>query len=153
MASFNNVILMGNLCREIDLQQTKGGTSVLNNALAVNEKRKDATGNYVDDVAFIEIVLWGRAAEVVAQYLSKGSPLIVQGKIQQDNWLDKDTGANRSKLKVNVREFQFLPKDSQAASGGFDQSSPQSYDQSPQPTTQPPAMGGGQFDGDSDIPF
>lgn len=120
MASYNRVILMGNLTRDIELRAV-GSSQVGGFGLAVNEKYKDKSGQYVDKVVFIDCEAWGKAAEVMAQYLSKGRPVLVEGKLQMDTWQDKQTGASRSKLKVRVDSFTFVGSKG-GDSGGQDDS-------------------------------
>ena len=98
MASFNKVILVGNLTRIPELRQIPSGQSVTDIGLAVNSRRKSASGELVDEVTFVEITLWGRDAEVVCQYTTKGSPLLVEGRLKLDTW--QHEGQNRSKLRV-----------------------------------------------------
>lgn len=102
MASYNRVILMGNITRDVELRYTPSNMAVTDIGLAVNDKRKTASGEWVDEVTFVDITLWGRNAEIVSQYLSKGSPLLVEGRLKLDTW-EKD-GKKNSKLKV-VGEF------------------------------------------------
>jgi len=107
MASFNRVILIGNLVREIEVRHTTNTKmAVCQNAIAVNERRKNAAGEWVDETSFIDVTFFGRTAELVSQYLTKGSPIFVEGKLKQDTW-EKD-GQKRSKLYVIVEKMQFL---------------------------------------------
>ena len=86
MASYNRVILVGNLTREIELRYTPGGTAVMDNALAVNDRRKTASGEWVEEATFVDVTFWGRTAEVASEYLSKGSPVLVEGRLKLDQW-------------------------------------------------------------------
>ena len=108
MASYNKVLLMGNLTRDIEIKQFSGGTSVGKLGLAVNEKYKDRNDQWVERVNFIDCDVFGRKAEVMAQYLTKGSPVFIEGKLRLDTWQDKNDGSNRSKLKVVIDNFQFV---------------------------------------------
>jgi len=106
MASFNRVILAGNLTRDIELRETPGGASVADAGLAVNDRRKQGD-EWVDETSFIDLTLWGRTAENAAEYLSKGSPILIEGRLKQDSW-QNDQGEKRTKLKVVVDRLQFL---------------------------------------------
>jgi single-strand DNA-binding protein len=86
--------------------------------LAVNDKRKGANGEWVEEVTFVDVTLWGRTAEVVTEYSSKGSPLLIEGRLKQDKWQDKNTGENRSKLKVVGERMQLLSSKSGGGGGG-----------------------------------
>jgi len=98
MASFNRVVLVGNLTRTPELRQIPSGLSVTDIGLAVNDRRKLATGEWVDEVTFVDITLWGRQAEIACEYTTKGSPLLVEGRLKLDSW--EAEGQKRSKLKV-----------------------------------------------------
>mgnify|MGYP001282955044 CR=1 FL=1 len=106
MASFNRVILAGNLTRDIDLRETPGGASVADAGLAVNDRRKQGD-EWVDETSFIDLTLWGRTAQTAAEYLSKGSPILLEGRLKQDSW-ENEAGEKRTKLKVVVDRLQFL---------------------------------------------
>ena len=86
MASFNRVILLGNLTRDVEIRHLPSGSVVGEVGLAVNDRRKTATGEWVDETSFFDITLWGRTAEVAAQYLSKGSPMLCEGRLKQETW-------------------------------------------------------------------
>lgn len=117
MASFNKVMLMGNLTRDIEIRHTPSNTAVGNFGLAVNRKYKTQSGEQREEVAFIDCEAWGRTAEVMAQYLSKGRPVFVEGRLKFDSWDDKNGGGKRSKLSVVVDNFQFID----SGSGGGNQ--------------------------------
>jgi len=106
MASFNKVILMGNLTRDPEVRYTPGGTAVSEIGLAVNDRRKDAKGDWVDEVTFVDITLWGRQAEIAGEYLNKGSQILVEGRLKLDSW-EKD-GQKRSKLRVVGENMRML---------------------------------------------
>lgn len=110
MASFNRVILMGNLTRDPEVRYTPGGTAVTDLGLAVNRQWFDKNANEKkEDVTFLDVTLWGRTAEIAGEYLSKGRPVLIEGRLQMDTWQDKDTGQNRSKLKVVGENMTLLP--------------------------------------------
>lgn len=108
MASYNKVLLMGNLTRDVEIRQLPSGSSIANIGLAVNEKYKDKNDQWVERTNFIDCEAWGRKGEVIAQYLTKGSPIFIEGKLRLDTWQDKNDGSNRSKLKVVVENFDFV---------------------------------------------
>jgi single-strand DNA-binding protein len=107
MASFNQVILLGNLTRDVELKHTPSNQAVANIGLAMNRQYQTREGERREEVTFVDCEAWGRQAEVMAQYLSKGRPVFIQGRLKLDTWQDKD-GGNRSKLKVVVENFQFV---------------------------------------------
>src|SRR6476469_3417380 len=100
MPSFNKVILMGNLTRDPELRYTPKGTAVAQIGLAVNRQWKSESGEQKEEVTFINVDAWGRQAEVIAQYLKKGAPLFMEGRLKLDTWEDKNTKQKVSKLKV-----------------------------------------------------
>ena len=108
MPSLNKVILMGNLTRDPEIKHTASGTAVGDIGLAVNRVTKDEQGEKREEVTFIDVTLWGRIAELVGQYMTKGRPVLIEGRLHLDQWQDKETGANRSKLKVVATNIQFL---------------------------------------------
>jgi len=115
MASFNRVILAGNLTRDPELRYTPKGTAVVQLSLAVNRKWKTETGESKEEVSFVEVDAFGRQAEVISQYMRKGRPLLVEGRLKQDTWEDKNTHQKMSKLKVVLEQFTFI--DSQRPEG------------------------------------
>lgn len=114
---FNKVILMGNLTRDPEVRTTPSGQSVANFSLAVNRTWKGQDGQMQDSVSYIDCVAWGKAGEIIAQYLSKGRPVLVSGRLDQRSWEDKETGGKRSKVEVVVEDFNFVD------SGGGNQNS------------------------------
>lgn len=116
MATYNRVILVGNLTRDIELRYTPAGTAVADIALAVNERRKAASGEWVEEVTFVDITMWGRTAEVASEYLGKGSPILVEGRLRQERW--ESEGKKRSKLKVVCERMQMLSGTNAPASSG-----------------------------------
>src|SRR5438309_1089650 len=120
MASFNKIILMGNLTRDPELRYTPKGTAVAKIGLAVNRTWKTESGEQKEEVSFIDIEAWGRQAEVIAQYMKKGSPLFVEGRLKLDSWEDKNTKQKVNKLKVVLESFNFIggPREGGAGGGG-----------------------------------
>ena len=106
MASFNRVILVGNLTRDVDLKYTQGGTAVTEVGLAVNDRRKNQNGEWVEETTFVDVTLWARTAEVASEYLSKGSPVLIEGRLRLDSW--ETDGQKRSKLRVTGERMQML---------------------------------------------
>ncbi len=115
MASYNRVILLGNLVRDIELRYTTSRMAVCQNAIAVNDRRKNASGEWIDETSFVDVTFFGRTAEVVSEYLGKGSPIFVEGRLKQDTW-EKD-GQKRSKLYVIVDRMQLLGGRSEGKNG------------------------------------
>ena len=105
---FNKVILMGNLTRDPEVRTTPSGQSVANFSLAVNRTWRDANGQTQDSVSYIDCVAWGKAGEIIAQYMQKGRALLVSGRLDQRSWDDKESGAKRSKVEVIVEDFNFV---------------------------------------------
>ena len=108
MASFNRVILVGNLTRDPELRYTPKGTAVAQLGVAVNRQWKSDTGEAKEEVTFVDVDAFGRQAEVIGQYLKKGRPILIEGRLKYDTWEDKQTNQKRSKLKVVLESFQFL---------------------------------------------
>ena len=106
MASYNRTILVGNLTRDPELRYIPSGTAVTDIGLAINDKRKDASGKFVDETTFVDVTLWGRTAEVAGEYLSKGSPVLIEGRLKLDTW--ETDGQKRSKLKVVGERLSML---------------------------------------------
>jgi len=106
-ASFNQVTLVGNLTRDIELRRTTGGTAVTDIALAINDRVK-RDGDWVEQTTYVDVTLWGRTAEVAEEYLGKGSSALISGRLQMDKWEDRETGKERQKLKVVADRLQLL---------------------------------------------
>ena len=105
MASYNRVVLVGNLTRDVDLRYTPQGTPVTDIGLAVNDRVKK-NNEWVDEATFVDVTLWGRTAEVASEYLSKGSPVLIEGRLKLDSW--EQDGQKRSKLRVVGERMQML---------------------------------------------
>jgi single-strand DNA-binding protein len=108
MASFNKVILVGNLTRDPELRYTPKGMAIAKFGLAINRVWKNEAGESKEEVTFVDIDSFGRQAETIAKYLKKGSPFLVEGRLRLDQWDDKQTGQKRSRLGVVLEGFQFL---------------------------------------------
>jgi single-strand DNA-binding protein len=124
MASFNRVILLGNLTRDVEVRYLQSGTAVADVGMAVNDRRKGQNGEWIEETTFVDVTLWGRTAEVAGEYLSKGSPLLVEGRLKYDTW-EKD-GQKRSKLSVVCERMQMVGSKGGGGGGGRGQN--QSYD-------------------------
>lgn len=109
MASFNQVILLGNLTRDVELRYIPASnTPVASFGLACNRKFKSANGEDREEVTFVDCTAFGKQAEVINQYFNKGKPIFIQGRLKFDTWEDKQGGGKRSKLSVVVENFQFV---------------------------------------------
>lgn len=107
--SINKVVISGNLTRDAELRSTPSGTSVLNLGVAVNDRRRNSqTGEWEDYANFIDCTMFGRRAESLAQYLTKGTKVAIEGRLHYSSWQDRNTGANRSKVDVTVDEIEFM---------------------------------------------
>jgi single-strand DNA-binding protein len=108
MASFNKVILAGNLTRDPELRYTPKGTAIARLGLACNRKWKSETGELKEEVTFVDVDAFGKQAETIGQYLKKGRPILIEGRLRYDTWEDKQSGQKKSKLGVVLESFQFL---------------------------------------------
>jgi len=154
MANFNKVFLMGNLTRDPEVRYTPKGTAIATIGLAVNRVWTTETGEKKEEVTFVDVDVWGRQAETIGQYMSKGRPIFIEGRLKLDQWDDKESGQKRSKLKVVCEGFQFIgaPKGTAEVS---DQAPPPnrapqraSRPAPPPPEAQPPSG-----EGEDNIPF
>jgi len=121
MASLNKVMLIGNLTRDPEVRYTPKGTAVCDMAIAVNRRfLNETTGERQEEVTYLDIVLWGKQAELAGQYLAKGRSVFIEGRLQMDSWEDKATGQKRSKIKIVAEQMQFLsgPGGAGAQGGG-----------------------------------
>ena len=124
MVSFNKVVLLGNLTRDPEVRYTPSGTAVASFSIAVNRRYKQGDETK-DEVSYIDIVVFGKTAENCGQYLNKGDAILVDGRLQQRRWVDKESGQKRSKVEVVAQTVNFMPKRSgQAPRGGDSQSEP-----------------------------
>ena len=153
MASFNRVILLGNVTRDLELRYIPSGTAVTDIGLAVNDRRKNASGEWVEETTFVDVTLWGRTAEVACEYLSKGSPVLIEGRLKYETW--ETDGQKRSKLKVIGDRMQMLGTRGGGGGGGSGgrpagQSDSQHSQAAPPENDYPPPP---QQGGEDDIPF
>jgi single-strand DNA-binding protein len=150
MASFNKVILLGNLTRDPEVRYTPKGTAVTDLGLAVNRTYTADNGEKREEVTFVDVTFWGRTAEVAGEYLKKGRPVFVEGRLQLDSWDDKQSGQKRTKLKVIGENMQMLGAPRGGGSGGGDEESSggsRASRPAPPPKTAPSAPD------DDEIPF
>jgi single-strand DNA-binding protein len=108
MANLNRVLLIGNLTRDPELRYTPKGTAVTEIGLAVNRVYSGDDGERKEETTFVDVTLWARLAEIAGQYLKKGRPVFIEGRLQLDSWDDKQTGQKRSKLRVVAENIQLL---------------------------------------------
>nr|WP_232107379.1 single-stranded DNA-binding protein [Gimesia alba] len=119
MASFNKVILVGNLTRDPQVRYTPGGSAVAEIGLAVNRSWFDKNSNSrKEETTFVDVTLWGRTAEVASEYLTKGRSVLIEGRLQLDQWDDKESGQKRSKLKVVGENMTMLGGRGESGGGG-----------------------------------
>jgi single-strand DNA-binding protein len=105
-SSFNRVILLGNLTRDVEIRYIPSGMAVTDIGLAVNDRRKNQSGEWTEETTFVDVTLWGRTAEVAGEYLSKGSPILIEGRLKLESW--ETEGQKRSKLKVVGERMQMV---------------------------------------------
>ena len=118
MASLNKVYLLGNLTRDPDLRSLPSGQSVCELGLAVGRRYVNSNGQEVEDTCFVDVVVWGRSAANCKQYLEKGSQVLVEGRLQLDQWEDRNGGGKRSKLRVVAEQIQFMNRRSDGGNAG-----------------------------------
>ena len=147
MASFNRVIVMGNLTRDVEVRYLQSGMAVADIGLAVNDRRKNQAGEWVEEATFVDITLWGRTAEVAGEYLSKGSPILVEGRLKLDSW--ESDGQKRTKLKVVGEKMQMVG----GRGGGGDSNPSGQQPNSSYSEPAPVAAAGGGGTPPDDIPF
>jgi single-strand DNA-binding protein len=142
--SFNKIILVGNLGRDPELRYTPQGTPVCSFTVATNEKRKDRAGETQDVTTWFRVTLWGRQAETASQYLAKGRPIYIEGRLRLEEWTDRD-GKQRYTLEVHATDMQFIGggRGDEATAGGA------ATNRAPSTERQPPE----QDLSDDDIPF
>jgi len=153
MASFNKVILMGNLTRDPELRYTPKGLAIAKIGLAVNRNWTSESGEKKEEVTFVDVDIFGRTAENVGQYMKKGRPILIEGRLRLDQWDDKQTGQKRSKLGVVGEVVQFLGSPTGGGESGGEAprrpSAPAAAPSAPAPETEPDVP---PHEGD-DVPF
>ena len=118
MASYNRVILMGNLTRDPEVRQSQSGTYVAKSAVAVNERVPDGQGGWKEEPSFFDITLFGKQAESFGRWFRKGRPVLVEGKLRQSRWEDRESGQKRSKIEVIVDRWHFVGGGREEGGGG-----------------------------------
>ena len=153
MANVNKVILIGNCTRDPEVRYTPKGTAVADIGLAMNRYFSSDGGERREETTFVDVTLWGRQAEVAGEYLKKGRPVYIEGRLQMDSWDDKNTGQKRTKLKIVGEQMQLLgSRDSGGSSSAPPQRSESNFSESSNQNSG--GNDGAQFDTeDDDIPF
>jgi len=158
MANLNKVLLIGRLTRDPELRYTQGGTAVTELGIAVNREFTTSDGTRKKETCFVDVVMWARRAEVACQYLRKGSPLFVEGRLELDQWQGPD-GQKRSRLRVVADNFQFLDRPGDRSgdrSGGQPAAAPagaEARPAAPAGRAEAPAGGADEFGLEDDVPF
>ncbi len=156
MAGYNKVLLMGNLTRDPELRYTPKGTAIAKLGLAVNRSWRDESGQTKEEVTFVDIDAFGRQAETIGQYMKKGRPIFIEGRLRLDSWEDKQTNQKRSKLGVVLESFQFLDSGSKTATDDAGAASPRPPVSAPpagSPPAAPAASGNDDTPSEDDVPF
>ncbi|MDQ3198080.1 MAG: single-stranded DNA-binding protein [Verrucomicrobiota bacterium] len=157
MANLNKVLLMGNLTRDPEVRYTPKGTAVAELGIAVNRIYSGENGEKREEVTFVDVTVWGRTAENVGEYLKKGRPVFIEGRLQLDSWEDKQSGQKRNKLKVVADNVQFLgsPRGAGGApdEGGGGDEGPRSRPSGEGRSAAPPRNAPPSAPDDDDIPF
>ena len=149
MASFNKVILIGNLTRDPEVRYTPKGTAVAEIGLAVNRVYTTDSGEKREEATFVDVTLWGRTAEIAGEYLKKGRPVFIEGRLQLDTWDDKQSGQKRSKLRVVAEGMQLIGS---RQGGGGESEEGGGGGRAPARTAPPPKPAASAPD-DDEIPF
>src|SRR3954470_16597670 len=149
MASYNKVLLLGNLTRDPEVRYTPKGSAVADLGIAVNRQYTLDNGEKREEVTFVDVTFWGRTAEVAGEYLKKGRPVFIEGRLQLDTWDDKQSGQKRSKLKVIGEMMQMLGSRTGAGGDADEGGGASRSSRSSGPPPKPPA---GEPD-DDEIPF
>jgi single-strand DNA-binding protein len=154
MASFNKVILLGNLTRDPEVRYTPKGSAVCDLGIAVNRQYTLESGEKREEVTYVDVVLWSRLAEIAGEYLKKGRPIFIEGRLQMDTWDDKQTGQKRTKLRVIGETMQLLGSRPTGAGAGGEGGESDRPPKASGKSTPPPAKPGAAAEPDDDeIPF
>ncbi len=155
MANLNRVMLIGNLTRDPEIKYTAKGTAIAQLGLAVNRTWNNEGGEKQEDTTFVDVELFGRVAEIAGEYLKKGRPVYIEGRLKLDSWDDKQSGQKRSKMKVVGEQLQLLGGREESSGGGQRTQQEQRAAQRPQsrPPARPPVDPDLDAEDDSDIPF
>jgi single-strand DNA-binding protein len=153
MANLNRVLLIGNLTRDPEIRYTPKGTAVAEIGIAVNRVFSGEDGEKREEVTFVDVTLWSRLAEIAEQYLKKGRPVFIEGRLQLDSWDDKQTGQKRSRLRVVAENIQMLGGRGEGDPGGTG-GSPVPRRSAPAPAPRPNPPRDPDLDAEpDDIPF
>jgi single-strand DNA-binding protein len=152
MANFNKVILAGNLTRDPELRYTPKGTAIARLGIAVNRRWKSESGEMKEDVTFVDVDAFGKTAETIGQYLKKGRPILIEGRLRYETWEDKQTKQKKSKLGVVMETFQFLDSGGGRGEGGDTPAAPRSRPAASSAPASEPAEGDAPPESD-DVPF
>jgi len=153
MANFNKVILAGNLTRDPELRYTPKGTAIARLGLAINRSWKSEAGETKEEVTFVDVDAFGRTAEVISQYLKKGRPILMEGRLRYETWDDKQTNQKRSKLGVVLETFQFLDSGNRGEGGGQAPRPQAAATQTASSAPEAPAEPAASQPEDDDVPF
>ena len=153
MANFNKVILAGNLTRDPELRYTPKGTAIAKFGLAINRNWTSDDGQKREEVTFVDVDAFGKQAEVIGQYLRKGRPVLVEGRLKLDQWDDKQTGQKRSRLGVVLEAFSFLDGGNREGGGAPATPAPAARPARQAASTPPPDSGSDEPPQGDDVPF
>ena len=153
MASFNKVILLGNLTRDPEVRYTPKGSAVCDLRVAVNRQYTLENGEKREEVTYVDVVLWARLAEIAGEYLKKGRPVFIEGRLQLDTWDDKQSGQKRSKLRVIGETMQLLGSRPSGAAAGPAEAGDEGSRSTTRPTAPPPKGAVPAEPDDDEIPF
>jgi single-strand DNA-binding protein len=164
MANLNKVMLIGNLTRDPEIKYTPKGQAIAELGLAINRRYTTESGDKREETTFVDVTLWGRQAEIAKEYLSKGRPVYIEGRLTLDTWDDKQTGQKRSKMRVTAETMQLLGSRGDGGGGGGGSHSGPSEEYDQRPPSRSPSGGGGAppsrprppapaIDEEDDIPF
>jgi len=147
MANFNKVILAGNLTRDPELRYTPKGTAIAKLGLAINRTWRNEAGETKEEVTFVDVDAFGRTAETIGQYLKKGRPILLEGRLKLDTWEDKQTNQKKSRLGVVLETFQFIDSVRPGEGAPAGASRPKAATPPPEPAdSEPPPV-------EDDVPF
>jgi single-strand DNA-binding protein len=153
MASFNKVILLGNLTRDPEVRYTPKGSAVCDLGIAINRSYTLDSGEKREEVTYVDVVLWARLAEIAGEYLKKGRPIFIEGRLQLDTWDDKQSGQKRSKLRVIGETMQLLGGRPPGAGGAAAEGAEPARESPPSKPASPPKAGAAAEPDDDEIPF
>ena len=145
MANLNKVLLLGNVTRDPEVRYTPKGSAVCDLGIAVNRGYTTDSGEKREEVTFVDVTLWGRTAEVASEYLKKGRPVFIEGRLQMDSWDDKQTGQKRMRLRVVAENMQLL--------GGRPPGGPADATGERRQTSEPPKSSAPAAPDEDEIPF